>query len=133
MQGSSSGLSCGSSTRAFPIFWGSLPMICWQSCVPSMLSLFCHLTATRAPYLPKDTGMGFIGAGCVHPYNVTSGSFTLMASARFRVMFSPTEPIVRAEWSPNDLPSSAGRVLRLSVWKRIRCTPFWESHSWVLA
>lgn len=106
-------------------------MICWQSCVPSILSLFSHLMATRAPYLPKDTGMGFMGAGCVHPYNVTSGNRTLMASARLRVMFSPTEPIVRAEWSLNSLPSAAGSVFRLSAWNKIRCIPFWIS--WVFA
>jgi len=102
-------------------------MICWQSCVPSILSFFLHLMATRAPYLPKDVGMGFIGAGCVQPNNVTFGDRTLMARARLRLIFSPTLPIVKAEWSLRDFPSAAGRSLRPSAWKIVRCTSFWTS------
>lgn len=150
MHCSSSMLLCGSSTRGFPIFCGSmptkkqgtsflffsqskylhnqnLPMICWQSCVPNMLSFSSHLIATRAPYLPKDTGMGFIGAGCVQPNSITSGDRTLIARARLRLIFSPTLPIVRAEWSLKGLPSIASRSLRLSAWKTVRCTSFWIS------
>ena len=89
-------------------------MICWQSWIPSDSLFSMDRKARMAPYLPNEAGKGLTGAGCVQPASLTSG-WTLTQSARLTPIFSPTFPIVRAEWSPSDFPSNAGKAFSASA------------------